>query len=126
MTIAEVSGKFNLSPDTLRYYEKIGLIPKVGRTAGGIRCYKEKDCIWINFVKCMRKSGVSVNAMVEYLRLFQQGDSTKNERKGILVRERDRIAEQVAELTETLEYLGKKIERYDNIIVPAEELLSTN
>jgi len=62
--------------------------------------------------------------MVEYVRLFQQGDATKNQRKEILVKERDFIAAQVAELTETLEYLNKKIERYDNVIAPVENLLT--
>ena len=123
MTIAKVSEKHNLTPDTLRYYEKIGLIPKVGRTAGGIRIYTEKDCMWINFVKCMRSSGVGISAMSEYLALFQQGESTKDERRGILVRERDRIAAQVAELSETLDYLNNKIKRYDEVIIPIENLL---
>ena len=123
MTIAEVSKKYDITPDTLRYYEKIGLIPKVERTAGGIRNYTEKDCIWINFMKCMRGAGVSVNTMIEYVTLFQQGEDTKDARKQLLIRERDKIAKQVAALSETLEFLDKKLERYDSIIVPAEENL---
>jgi DNA-binding transcriptional MerR regulator len=124
MTIAEASEKCGLPLDTLRYYEKIGLIPKISRTAGGIRNYTEQDCIWINFAKCMRHAGVSVNAMVEYVRLFHQGDGTLNERKAILLRERDRIAAQAAELAETLNYLNAKIERYESVIVPVENLLT--
>lgn len=54
MTIAEVAEKYSLTPDTLRYYERIGLLPKVGRTPGGIRDYKKQDCDWIVFIKCMR------------------------------------------------------------------------
>ena len=123
MTIKEVGEKFELSADTLRYYERIGLIPKVERTAGGIRNYSEMDCRWVYFIKCMRRTGVAISALVEYVTLFHQGDSTKDERRSILAKERDRIAAQVAELTATLDYLNVKIDRYDNVIVPAENLL---
>lgn len=54
MTIAEVSKKFDISADTLRYYERIGLLPPVRRTSGGIRDYTQEDCNWVEFIKCMR------------------------------------------------------------------------
>ena len=53
MTIAQVSEKYGLTADTLRYYERIGLLPPVGRTAGGIRNYDESDCRWVEYIKCM-------------------------------------------------------------------------
>ena len=112
MTIAEVCKKFDLTADTLRYYERVGLIPNVGRTAGGIRNYTEVDCGWIDFIKCMRNAGVQVESLVEYVRLMQEGDSTEETRKQILVRERDRIAKKVAELQSTLERLDFKIEKH--------------
>ncbi|MCL2188584.1 MAG: MerR family transcriptional regulator [Defluviitaleaceae bacterium] len=123
MTIAEAGAHCGVPPDTLRYYEKVGLIPAIERTAGGIRNYTEQDCLWINFAKCMRQAGVSVNALVEYVALFRIGDETLDERLRILHRERDRIAAQAKELAETLEYLNKKIERYEKIIVPCENML---
>ncbi len=120
MNIAEVAAKFDLTQDTLRYYEKVGLIPKVKRTSGGTRNYTEYDCGWIDFIKCMRNSGVQVDSLVEYVKLFEQGDSTVGERKHILVRERDRIAAQVTEMQCTLNRLNAKIERYEKDIIPAE------
>ena len=63
MNIAEVAAEFDLTQDTLRYYEKVGLIPKVKRTSGGIRNYTEYDCRWIDFIKCMRNAGVQVDAL---------------------------------------------------------------
>jgi DNA-binding transcriptional MerR regulator len=123
MNIAEVAAKFDLTQDTLRYYEKVGLIPKVKRTSGGIRNYTEYDCGWIDFIKCMRNAGVQVDSLVEYVRLFEQGDSTADMRKQILVRERDRIATQVAEIQCTLDRLNAKIERYEKDIIPAEKEL---
>ncbi|WP_312613741.1 MerR family transcriptional regulator [Oscillibacter sp.] len=123
MTIAEVAEKFDLTQDTLRYYEKVGLIPKVKRTSGGTRSYTEYDCGWIDFIKCMRNAGVQVDALVEYVKLFGQGDSTADARKQMLVRERDRIEAQVAAMQCTLDRLNVKIERYEKDILPVEKEL---
>lgn len=70
MTIKEVSKKFGISPDTLRYYERIGLIPKVRRNRRGIRDYIEEDGKWIEFIKCMRDTGIEIEALLEYVILF--------------------------------------------------------
>ncbi|MDK2807663.1 MAG: MerR family transcriptional regulator, aldehyde-responsive regulator [Clostridiales bacterium] len=123
MNIAEVATKFDLTQDTLRYYEKVGLIPTVKRTSGGSRNYTEYDCGWIDFIKCMRSAGVQVDALVEYVKLFEQGDFTAGERKHILIRERDRISAQVAKMQCTLDRLNAKIERYEKDIIPVEKEL---
>lgn len=65
MTIAEVAKKYELTPDTLRYYERIGLLPNVNRTPGGIRDYNEEDCRWVEYIKCMRSAGVTVETLIE-------------------------------------------------------------
>lgn len=124
MTIAEVSKEFDLTPDTLRYYEKVGLIPRVHRTAGGIRNYTDYDCGWIDFIKCMRSSGVQVEALVAYVRLYEEGDSTAEERKKILIAERNRITAQVEEMQRTLDRLNHKIDRYEKDILPVEKELA--
>ena len=85
MSITEVSKKYGLSPDTLRYYERIGLIPPVHRTAGGVRDYTENDCNWVEFIKCMRGAGIQVEALIDYVSLFQQGEATAEARKQILI-----------------------------------------
>jgi len=95
----------------------------VTRTSGGIRNYTEYDCNWIEFIKCMRNAGVQVDALVEYVRLSEEGDSTAEARKQILIRERDRIASQVEEMQNTLERLNKKIEGYESGIMMAEKEL---
>ena len=66
MTIKEVSEKFKISQDTLRYYERIGLIPPVSRTASGIRNYQESDLGWVEHAVCMRSAGVPIEALIEY------------------------------------------------------------
>ena len=83
MTIAQVSQKYGVSADTLRYYERIGLIPPVHRSAGGIRDYDETDCGWVEFIKCMRAAGLPIEALIEYVALFQQGDDTLCARKAL-------------------------------------------
>jgi DNA-binding transcriptional MerR regulator len=113
MTIAEVSKKFDITQDTLRYYERIGLIPPVPRTSGGIRDYDEESCRWIELMKCMRKAGVQIEALIEYVALYRQGDSTIDARKAILIEQRERLMERIAEMQESLDRLDYKIDRYE-------------
>ena len=81
MTIAEVSKKYGLTQDTIRYYEKIGLIPPVPRNSSGIRDFDEQSCRWIEFIKCMRNAGLSIEVLTKYVELFKEGKSTVRERK---------------------------------------------
>ena len=67
MTISEVSNKYNLSAETLRYYERVCVIPHVNRNENGIRDYTEVNCNWVNFIKCMRDAGLSIESLIEYL-----------------------------------------------------------
>lgn len=113
MTIAEVSRKYDISADTLRYYERIGLIPPVHRTSGGIRDYTEEDCGWVEFCKCMRGAGLTIEALIEYVSLAQQGDATVDARKELLIEQRRLLQERIIEMQSTIERLDKKIERYE-------------
>lgn len=126
MTITEVSKKYNISADTLRYYERIGLIPAVNRTPGGIRDFTEEDCRWVEYAKCMRNSGVQIEALIEYVELFQKGDSTTAARKQILIDQRDILLEKTLEMQKTLERLNSKIERYEETLLKAENNLINN
>ena len=76
MTIKEVSEKYNISQNTLRYYERVGMIPTVHRTPGGIRDYQKEDLGWVELALCMRSAGLPVEVMSQYVKLVQQGDST--------------------------------------------------
>ena len=123
MTIAEVSKKYGLSADTLRYYERIGLIPPVPRTKGGVRDYGEESCGWIELLKCMRAAGVQIEALIEYVKLFRQGDSTMADRKAILVEQRDQLLSRMAEMQASLDLLNSKIDGYEQKMVSAEQRL---
>lgn len=123
MTIGEVSKKFDISVDTLRYYERIGLIPKVNRNGNGIRDYTEDDCRWIEFIKCMRSAGIQIEALVRYIKLFQQGDETIEARKRILIEQREQLVSRIEEMQKALKRLDEKIKSYETKIIPAESRL---
>lgn len=113
MTIAQVSKKYSLTQDTLRYYERIGMIPPVHRTPSGLRDYTEQDCSWVELAKCMRSAGLPVEAMIEYVRLYQLGDETIPARLQLLLEQRERLLKQRAEIDNTLERLNYKISKYE-------------
>lgn len=115
MYIAEVSKKYDISPDTLRYYERVGLIPPVTRNESGVRDYSEADCGWVEFIKCMRSSGLSIESLVEYVRLYQEGDSTIEARKELLIEQRNQLKKRIEELDRVFDKLTKKIENYQII-----------
>ncbi len=115
MTIKEVSEKYDLSADTIRYYERIGLIPHVPRKENGIRDFDEAACGWVEFSKCMRSAGVQVEALIEYVDLFFK-EGTEEARKDILVEQRARLQEQYEQLKATMERLDYKIAHYEEIM----------
>ena len=116
MTIAEVSEKYQISADTLRYYEKEGLIPYISRTEGGVRNYTEEDCVRIGFVKCMRSAGLSIEVLKQYFELFAKGKRTLKARRDLLATEREKLRARMAELQDTLKRLDYKISVYDNAL----------
>jgi len=123
MTIAEVSKKYDLTADTLRYYERIGLLPVVNRGNSGNRDYTEENCRWVQFIKCMRSAGLSIEVLIEYVTLFQQGDETVGIRKELLMEQRKHIVEKMEELKNTLSYLDKKIDGYEDNMLKFEKNL---
>lgn len=123
MMIAEVSQKYDITADTLRYYERVGLIPPVNRNASGIRNYTEEDCNWVGFIKCMRSAGLSIEVLVEYVTMFQQGNSTIKARKELLIEQRRQLIERINEMKQTLERLDMKIDGYEEKVLVKEEQL---
>ncbi|MBM6760645.1 MerR family transcriptional regulator [Megamonas hypermegale] len=122
MTIKEVSEKYDISADTIRYYERIGLLPPIPRKSNGIRDFDEVSCNWIEFVKCMRSAGVEIEALIDYIKLFYQ-EGTAEARKEILKEQRDRLQKKIDVMNLVIERLNKKVDRYEEIIIPAEKKL---
>lgn len=115
MTISQVGERYGLTPDTLRYYEKVGLIPPVPRSSSGIRDYDEASCGWVEFIKCFRKAGVPIDTLIEYVELFQQGEATKEARRQLLVNELEALDQRIDELQQTRNRLVQKIQYYDGV-----------
>jgi len=120
MKISEVSEQSGFSPDTLRYYERIGLLPPVNRNESGIRDYNELDLRRVEFIKCMRSVGLPIEVLVKYFKLVQQGDQTMEARKAILVEQRAQHVARMEEMQETLDLLDYKIEVYEKAVLKVE------
>jgi DNA-binding transcriptional MerR regulator len=123
MKISEVSEKCDISADTLRYYERIGLLPPVHRNDGGIRDYGELDVRRVEFIQCMRSAGLPIKVLIEYYGLVQLGDTTIEARKEILIEQREQLVAKMTELQETLDLLNYKITVYDNALLEREKEL---
>ena len=121
MKIAEVSEKYGLSVDTLRYYERVGLIPTVNRNDSGIRDYNELDLRRVDFIKCMRGAGLPVEVLIEYVALVQKGDKTIEARKDILIEQRKLLVNRMNEMQKTLDILEHKIEVYEKAVLKKEK-----
>ena len=121
MKIADVSETYGLSVDTLRYYERVGLIPPVNRNGSGIRDYNELDLRRVDFIKCMRSAGLPIEVLIEYVGLVQKGDKTIEARKEILIEQRELLAARMKEMQKTLDTLDHKIEVYEKAVLKKEK-----
>jgi DNA-binding transcriptional MerR regulator len=121
MKIAEVSERYCISADTLRYYERIGLIPPVNRNGTGIRDYNEMDIKRVEFIKCMRSAGLPIEVLIEYVGLVQQGDKTIDARKEILKEQREQLVMRMNEMQKTLDILDYKIRVYEDAVLSKEK-----
>ena len=113
LTLKEVSKKYGIPAETLGYYERIGIIPPVTRTAGGIRDYGEEDLSWVENAKCMRAAGLPIEVLIEYRKLYGEGDTTFQDRLDSLREQRDLLLAQKKQLEETLHRLDYNISRYE-------------
>jgi len=118
MKIAEVSVRYEISSDTLRYYERIGLIPPVNRSASGIRDYCEIDIRRVEFIKWLRSAGLPIEALIEYVALVQQGDSTIEARKEILI---EQLLGRMAEMQKALDIMNRKFSGHENAVLKREK-----
>lgn len=114
-TIAEVADRSGLSADTLRYYEKIGLIDPPTRDSGGRRTYSEQDLSWVAFLLRLRSTGMPIRMMKEYADLRRLGPITIERRHDILVEHREEIQLRMAEMQDFLSMLDYKIQNYADL-----------
>ncbi len=114
-TIKEVSERFDLSPHTLRYYEKEGLLPAIGRDANGIRLYSDTDLEWLQLVCCMRATGMSISYIKNYIDLCRMGTDTISERRQIILNQKEIIEGELKKYKELLKMVNRKLKHYDEM-----------
>ncbi|MBL1230711.1 MerR family transcriptional regulator [Enterococcus sp. BWB1-3] len=123
MNIKAASEATGVSADTIRYYERIGLIPPVKRSEVGIRIFDDEDLRWIFFSRQMRNAGISIEALIEYLTLFKEGKRTVPARLSLLDDQKEILENRIQILQEALDRLNFKIDNYHTHMAPAEDQL---
>ncbi|MFE0513898.1 MerR family transcriptional regulator [Streptomyces sp. NPDC058964] len=116
LTIAQVAERTGLSHDTLRYYEKAGLIERVGRTTGNQRRYEAGDLAWLEFLLRLRETGMSIADMQRFARLRAAGDATVAERLAMLRAHRAELADRIRALRHNATALDDKIDHYERLL----------
>ena len=114
LTITQVASKYGLTPDTLRYYEKIDLLPLIPRTPGGRRYYPQGVQDWIEMIVCLRHSGVPVDVLQTYAKLLEQGDATLTKRRELLADQLEVLLNKRHNLDRSINCLEHKIALYDS------------
>ena len=113
LSITQVSKKYDITPDTLRYYERIGLIPEVPKRGNGNRYYNDGMQGWIEMIVCLRHSGVTVEALIDYAQMLKQGDSTLDAREDLLKEQLAMLEEKKHNLNRSIKRLKHKISLYE-------------
>lgn len=120
-SIKEASQLTQLSADTIRYYERIKLLPTVARNPVGVRVFTDTDLTILNFIRHLKSVGMPLEELKVYMDLVAEGESTNSQRLSILVAERDRLQSKLTELQEAIGVLNDKIANYEEVMKPVEE-----
>lgn len=123
MNIKKVSEQTGVSADTIRYYERIGLLPRVRRNKSGIRDFSEQNIATLEFIRCFRRAGMSVESLIEYMNLVEQGEGTEEARMHLLQEQRDKLDTRIDELIATRNRMDYKIKNYQNKLLKKEDSL---
>jgi len=120
MRVSEISEQCGPSPNTLRYYERIGLLPPIHRNNYGTRDYSDLDVRRVEFIKCMRSVGLPIEVLIEYFKLVQGGDQTIEAQKVILIEREAQLFGKMEEMKKTLNFLDYKITAYEDVVLKGE------
>lgn len=123
MTIKDFAARTGLSADTLRYYERMGIMPPVPRTAGGVRVYDESFVLWIDFIQTLKNSGMSLEAIADYIRLAKLGEETCQQRRNMLVEARELLLQKIEALQLMARHADSQLRSYDTVLRPQTDSL---
>ncbi|RKL66232.1 MerR family transcriptional regulator [Salipaludibacillus neizhouensis] len=112
-TVKEVSKITDVTPYTLRFYEKEGVLPYVKRDKNGFRTYSQGDIEWIECVQVLRSTGLPLKEIKEYVELYQIGDSTLARRKKLMSNQKEKVTKHINKLMKTLELINYKMALYE-------------
>ena len=112
-TVGEMAKILGVPASTLRYYDKEGLLPFVERTSGGIRMFKEQDYEWLKIIECMKKAGMPIKDIKNYIQLALEGDATIHERLELFRKQKQVLEEQMRSMQHTLDVLEYKCWYYE-------------
>lgn len=113
-TITEVSEKYQISSNTLRYYERIGLLPDIPRQSNGNRYFTENNLKWLEMIICLRHSGIPIENLVNYADLLKQGKGTEKERENLLREQLASLYQKQANLQRSIDRLEHKVSLYES------------
>lgn len=123
MNIKEVANISGLTPNSIRYYERLGVIPAIPRDKNGNRVFGDLEIQWLNFARDLRHAGVHVEKIIDYTKLVSQGDSSIQGRINLLEETKDELDEKISELKHTREHILFKIDNYDSHMIKIEKNL---
>ena len=118
MNIKEVSERLDIPKETLRYWENSGLIPEVPRNASGYRNYTENEIKWALFIKAMRNAGMSVESLIDFVRLYREHSDSRGAQKSLVKEQYDILLAKRNELDKTLNYLSYKLDHFEDHVMP--------
>ena len=111
-SIAEIATIYGVTPHTLRYYDKEGLMPYVERNAAGVRVFKESDFQWLNVINCLKETGLPIKQIKEYIDMCIKGDETIKARLEFILHHKKEVQKQIDKLNQHMEMVEYKIWYY--------------
>lgn len=107
-TIGEMAKRLGIAPSTLRYYDQEGLLPFVERSSNGNRIFKDADYEWLQIIECLKKTGMQLKDIKQFIHMAMQGDETIDSRLQLIIKQQESVKQQILELQQTLETLNFK------------------
>ncbi|MGN1329252.1 MAG: MerR family transcriptional regulator [Eubacterium sp.] len=107
-TVGEIAKQLDITPSTIRYYDKEGLLPFVERSNGGIRVFKDEDYEWLKIIICLKNTGMKLSDIKRFIEMAMEGDETIDERLDLILTQKAIVKSQIEELEDTLKTLEFK------------------
>lgn len=123
-TMMQVCRELGMTYQTLKYYCNQGLVPNVKRDKNNRRVFDERDVEWVRSLGCLKRCGLSIEEMREYLQMCLEGEASIPRRKEFLAQKRERLVARMAELQESIDYIDWKQDFYDDVLAGRTEYYS--